>query len=67
MMEFLRWWYGREVKRQVRFPLSESKEVLSEIHVGFPEGYFGVTKTLETMRQRFHWVGFHADLKNCSK
>jgi len=55
---------GKEKKLQIVVPASRRREVLAELHGGTSGGHFGVTKTLEKLRQRFYWVGYHDDVKD---
>ena len=58
---------GTETKVQLIIPRNRVPEVLKEIHDGSGGGHFGVSKTLEKLRQRFYWINCKEDVKEWCK
>ena len=40
------------------------EEVLRDLHEGVMGGHLGEDKTLEKVKERFYWPGYHNDVKN---
>ena len=45
-------------------PETMKEEVLRDLHEGVMGGHLGEDKTLEKVKERFYWPGYHNDVKN---
>lgn len=54
---------GKSSRLQLLLPKSRVKEVLQELHSSATGGHFGVTKTLQKVRERFYWAGSRSDVE----
>ena len=49
---------------QLVVPETMKEEVLWDLHEGVMGGHLGEGKTLEKVKERFYWPGYHNDVKN---
>ena len=55
---------GHETHQQLCLPRKLGPQVLCALHDNPSAGHLGVTKTLERVRKRFHWLGMREDVEN---
>jgi hypothetical protein len=55
---------GRIKTAQVVIPRSKVKEVRTEMHGGPSGGHFGISKTLDKVRQRYYWLHSRDDVES---
>ena len=55
---------GDEVRWQFVIPSNLRKDILHELHTKETAGHLGVNKTLERVKDRFHWPGCTKDVKD---
>ena len=54
---------GQSSLLQLVVPISMKEQVLQELHGGVATGHLGWDKTLERLKVRFYWPGYHKDVK----
>jgi hypothetical protein len=54
---------GRSKVAQIVLPLSKVEDVLTELHGGPSRRHLGVNKTLNKIRQRYHWLHSRNDVE----
>ena len=52
---------------QLLVPRKLREEVLKDLHEGSMAGHLGVHKTLNRVKERFYWPGYHDDVYNWCK
>ena len=55
------------VSFQLLVPESKREEALREMHEGTLGGHLGGDKTMDRIKERFYWPGYHNDTSNWSK
>ena len=55
---------GRGTRLQLVLPRSLIPDILSALHDAPSAGHLGVTKTVERVRERFHWYGLQHDVED---
>ena len=53
--------------RQLVIPECKTTEVLKDMHEGILGGHLGEGKTLDCIRERFYWPGYHNDVATGAK
>lgn len=54
---------GKETRLQLVVPKSLRDVVLKQLHDSVTSGHFGVSKTLNKVRERFYWIGCRGDVR----
>ncbi|CAB4041567.1 Hypothetical predicted protein, partial [Paramuricea clavata] len=54
---------GTDIRLQLVVPNSLKQPILTQLHNHVTAGHFGVTKTVERIRQKFYWVNCRSDVQ----
>ena len=54
---------GNDTRLQLVVPKDLRKTILKHLHDNITSGHFGITKTLQRVKERFYWVGCSEDVK----